>query len=292
MLKRRGFSFLLSLIPLSGFFLCCLDSVSADQVGYERTLARQSASDNPLVTALVEKAPELSSITFRAPVKAHKFSPPWTLIDDFESSDGTLYVSYEPALPKGVTAGDEPAKLGVLSSGLVQPISLGVSALGIGFVGTFMGHPVVLAAPPARRFALIGSKAQPIALSTEIDDLSNSTNFHLHDGSTCQKGQIGSSSPLLSRRDGRSQVLVSQDALDRAFGGKIQADPLTFVCATFAGNDYVNVNGFLIFQIRSGGLQLEGRGRIWASGPHHIVMSSESLPSDPHPIYYLEATAP
>ena len=155
-----------------------------------------------------------------------------------------------------------------------------------------MGHPVVLAAPPARRFALIGSKAQPIALSTEIDGLANSINFHLHDGSTCEKGQVGSSSPLLSLRDGRSQVLVSQASLDKAFGGKIHADPLDFVCGTFAGNDYVNVNGFLIFQLRNGTLQLVSRGRIWASGPHHILMTSESLPSDPRPTYYLEATAP
>lgn len=254
-------------------------------------MANERAADSAQLTAFIDKAPELSALQFRSFVTTHKFEPPWSIVDAFELPDGTLYLSVEPPLPPPATAGDVPQEVGILHAGVLTQIKLPERPRVIGFVGTLAGKPVI-STMGSERFVLNGSKARRLSETEQLDVRKNATNFGLHDDSSCTRGPIGSTTAVFSNRNGRSRALVTTAAMQRAFGWPIHVDPLDITCATFDREDYLDVDGFLIFRLHQGEPQLVARARIWASGAHHILMTSESLPSDPHSSYYLEATAP
>lgn len=207
--------------------------------------------------------------------------------------DGTLYISYEPPLPPPMSAGDIPEKVGLLQAGVFTPIDLGVSPIYVAFMGTLAGEPVIDVGPPTKRFVLDGRQARSVPSDTKLEGVGIGTNFQLHDGSTCSLADSPDSGvEVYANHDGKQRILLTTSTVDRTFGGHVYGIQ-TFSCATFDGDDYLDMNGWLIFRIQNGDLHLMVRGRLWAAGPHHILMTEENLqaPQD-HPSYYLEGIAP
>lgn len=253
----------------------------------------QHESDNALITKYVDNAPELALFPFRSGVKVYRFSPDWDIDAYNEMPDGTLYISYEPPLPPPMTAGDIPEKVGLLNDGIFTPIDLGVSPIFVAFEGTIDGNPVIDVQPPRKRYVLIGRQAQSIPLDTKLEGDGVGTNFQLHDGSTCSLADSTDSGvEVYANHDGKKRILLTTASVDRTFGGHIYGIQ-TFSCATFDGDDYLDMNGWLIFRIEHGDLHLMVRGRLWAAGSHQILMTEENLQApQSHALYYLEVTAP
>lgn len=254
--------------------------------------AREKAADSARLTAFIDSSPELSTFTFKPGVAERKFDPSWSITDALELPSGALYLSVAPPLPPEAAAGEVPQKAGTLRDGVFTPIAVPDKPLAIGYIGTLGGRPVITTVAPSGRFVVVNSATRRLAPDEKLDVHESSTDFALHDGSSCAKGSVGSTTAIEAHQNGGSRVLVTTAAIQRAFGWPIHVDPLELVCATFDGEDFLNIDDYLIFKLQHGELSLIARGRIWAAGLHHILMTSESLPQDPHPSYYLEATAP
>lgn len=285
-----------ALIAGSGYYHYSPPAIASTQPTSPQDLEReieQHASDNALITKYVNNAPEVAHFPFRSSAKVYRFSPDWEIDAYNEMPDGTLYISYEPPLPPPMSAGHIPEKVGLLQAGVFTPIDLGVSPIVVAFMGTLAGEPVIDVQPPTKRFVLEGQRARSIPLDTKLEGVGIGTNFQLHDGSTCSHADSTESGvQVYANHDGKQRILLTSATVDRTFGGHIYGIQ-TFSCATFDGDDYLDMNGWLIFRIENGDLHLMARGRLWAAGPHHILMSEENLRApQAHSAYYLEAIAP
>lgn len=224
-------------------------------------------------------APAISSLRFKPGVKVYRFRQSWELVDYHELPDGMLYLIIEPPIKPPATAGPVPDQLGILAKGTFARIQLPYDPRSISFAGTDSGLPVVRANPPLRHYVLVGSRALPVSNSKKLL-ASNGTGFRLHDGRTCVQPLHDHS--IYEIGNGEQEV-ISGPAIDSAIGFKFGS--VNIDCATFDGDDYLDVAGMFILRVRSGKVDQVAAGRIWASGPHHLLISSTTSSDE-----WLEAT--
>lgn len=229
-------------------------------------------------TAL-HNAPAISSLRFKPGVRVYAFRASWGLVDYYELPDGTLYLIIEPPPKRPATAGPMPFQLGILAKGTFARIQLPYNPPSILFVSTESGQPVVVANPPLRHYVLVGSRTVPVSDTRKLVP-SIGVSFRLHDGHTCVQPLHDHS--IYEIGNGEQEV-ISGPAIDSAIGFKFGS--VNIDCATFDGDDYLDVAGMFILRVRSGKVDQVAAGRIWASGPHHLLVSSTTSSDE-----WLEAT--
>jgi hypothetical protein len=241
-----------------------------------------------------KELPSATGMRFSPGVRVYKFSAPWYVVDSYELNDGTLYLVVEPMLKPPAAAGDVPELFGILSKGIFKRIPIDGAPLSMGMGGMLKGHPV-LEVGPNRRYVVIGSHVIPIsnsqAIMTGDEYHPRGTDFRLHDGHTCEQRSGGQNS-IYTVPYGTREPLVTASEVDAAI--PITLGPVSISCHTFDGDDYLDVFGLYILEVRPGKAHLVADGRIYAAGPHHLLISPTSPgDSEPNqPSNYIEAIAP
>jgi hypothetical protein len=232
------------------------------------------------LVAVFAIAPDLFHASFGPAVRAAAFRTRSIVGDAFVAPEGTLYVSVSQP---GVASLESHFALATLSLGHLSFLTLPPTRAGyvsMVFVGD--GSSGLLEADDASRGYRLFSLTPTAATELRYRKIWARPPMNvLASGERCEQPQNAASPfvlyalPTTGNRPARP--LVSRLALQHATGGLISDDRLiSMYCSTFGGQDFVTMGAdpSVVFRLNGNSLDLFSRGRVFASGPRHILIWS------------------
>jgi hypothetical protein len=217
-------------------------------------------------------------LDFGPPYKVRYIRPAWRIVDAFEADDGTLYIAYHPPLPNGTVAGEIPLRLAVLGDEGLSNIPTPVDHVGLGFIGSLYGRPVVDASIPSGRYVIVGLQANSLSESVRIEE-NLGDRAALNDGSLCEPATDNSGVAIYEVSGQARRPLITARALGIALHRPVVAHGLSLRCFSFAGRDFVQVNDNTVLLIQRGELIPWAAVRELTTGKHQLLLISTSGPT-------------